>query len=330
MTKKIALLIDADLICYRCAAAAEERSINATHIKSGRQKVFKTRTEMKEFLISKNFTYNEQDYLIDDIQTAEHVSHALNTVKRIYKKLREFTGASVVESYIGGGNNFRHQLELPSPYKNNRKDLLKPIHLEEVRDYVVKYLGTEDHSGRSYEVDDYVSIRAYFYLKNGYKPIIISSDKDSYQAQGCSILNWTEEDWKVVDIPSVGELYKGKSGYKGTGLKFLAFQALFGDRSDTYVPYELSKMRYGAAQAYKALKDCSTEKEIIEVLVKEYKKLYPEVVSYTDVHGNNQTKNWLDLLRMYWQCAYMKRTEDDSSSIDEFVKQYNINLEDFV
>lgn len=329
MTQKIALLIDADLICYRCAAAAEERSINVMHIKSGKQKIFKTRTQFKEFLTEKDFEYKEQDYLIDDIQTAEHISHALNTVKRIYKKLREFTGASVVESYIGGGENFRHKLELPSPYKNNRKDLLKPIHLEEVRDYVVKYLGTEDHSGRSYEVDDLVSIRAYFYLKNGYKPIIASVDKDSYQAQGCSVLNWTEEDWNIVDIPSVGELYKGKSGYKGTGLKFLAFQVLFGDRSDTYVPYELSKVKYGATQAYKALKDCNTEKDIIEVLVKEYKKLYPEVVEYVDCHGNQQSKDWLDLLRMYWKAAYMQRYENDPCYIDEYVKQYKINLEDF-
>lgn len=329
MTQKVALLIDADLICYRCAAKAEKRSIQVTHIKSGNQKEFKTRTEFKKFLTDKGFEYKEELYKIDDIQTAEHIRNALSSVKNLFAKLKTFTGASVVESYVGGGENFRHKLALPSPYKNNRGDLIKPVHLEEVRDYAIAYLGTEDHYGKDYEVDDWVSIRAYFYLRNGYKPIIVSSDKDSFQAQGCSVLNWTEEEWKIVDIPSVGELYKDKSAIKGTGLMFLAFQAIWGDRSDTYIPYELSSVKYGATQAYKALAECTSEKEIIEALIKEYKKLYPEPVEYLSVHGDPCVADWKDLLSIYWKAAYMRRSEYDPSDVKQFFKRYGVNLEDY-
>jgi hypothetical protein len=42
--------VDADLIAYRYAAANEKRTIIAKHLKSNREKIFKTRTEIKALL----------------------------------------------------------------------------------------------------------------------------------------------------------------------------------------------------------------------------------------------------------------------------------------
>ena len=72
-SNKVALLTDADLIAYRCAAAVEERSIIVKHKKSGDTKEFSTRTEFKKFLKSKDLEYNPDKFEIEDIQTAGEI-----------------------------------------------------------------------------------------------------------------------------------------------------------------------------------------------------------------------------------------------------------------
>jgi hypothetical protein len=322
MTERI-LIIDADLIAYRYAAANETRSINAKHLKSGKEKVFKNRTELKTLLKEKGFEFNPDAYSIQDVQTASSITFALRNVNGLIKRLTEHTWADKVELYLGSGKTFRHDLPLPVAYKNNRSDLLKPLQLQNVRRYMqVKHKAVLI---RHIEADDMLSIRAYEELAKGNYPIIVSADKDSQQSQGIEVLDFTKDDWQGNVIPVIGSLRKDKSDIKGDGLKFLAFQVLAGDKADTYKGYELSQVKYGPVKAMKALDSANTEQEILQVLISEFKLLYPDPFTYFDCHSVEHTEvDWFDMLQMYWQLAYMKRSIDDDSSFVRFASEKGI------
>ncbi len=328
MTQRI-LIIDADLIAYRYAAANETRTINAKHLKSGREKIFKTRTELKTLLKSKDMEFKPEDYEIEDIQTAASIRFALRNVKGIIQRLKDHTWADRAELYIGTGKTFRHALALPTPYKDNRDDLIKPLQLADVRRYMQVKHGAQLIKG--IETDDMITIRAYEELAKGNYPIIVSADKDAQQSQGIEVLDFTQEEWVGKVIPDVGSLWKviiGKgpaTDIKGDGLKFLAYQVLAGDKADTYCGYKLSQISYGPAKAFKALENAKTEQEVLQVLISEFKRLYPEPFNYTDCHGVEHTEvEWFDMLELYWTCAYMKRSRDDLSSFIQFAAERGV------
>lgn len=327
MSKRL-LIVDGDLVAYRHAAAAESRTIIAKHLDSGREKEFKTRTELKKFLKDKGMEFKTEDYAITDLQHPLDISFALSTVDQAIAKLQEVTWCDDVEIYIGSGKTFRHALALPTPYKDNRTDNIKPVHLAAVRSHLRrKYKAKVVDNGL--EVDDVVTIRAYECLQNAQEAVLASVDKDSYQCQGIALYNWTDDDPHIHSIPSVGHLRKVKktttTTIKGDGLMFLALQVLSGDKADTYLPYELSKVKYGPTKAMKVLEVCKTEQEILRVIISEFKMLYPEPFSYTDCHGVlHEEADWFDMLQLFWSCAYMKRSWDDPSSFVQFAAERGV------
>lgn len=328
MTERV-LIVDADLIAYQYAAANEKRSIVAKHLKSGREKIFKTRTELKTLLKEKNMEFKPEDYEIEDVQTAASIRFALRNIKGVIQRLTDHTWADRVELYLGTGKVFRHALALPTPYKDNRDDLIKPLQLADVRRYLqVKH---KAQLVKGIETDDMITIRAYEELAKGNYPIIASADKDAQQSQGVEVLNFGQEEWQGKVIPDVGSLWKviiGKgpaTDIKGDGLKFLAFQTLAGDKADTYFGYKLSNAKYGPAKAFKALEAAKTQQEVLQILIDEFKRLYPQPFEYTDCHGVlHSDVDWFDMLQLYWSCAYMKRSIDDESSFIQFAAERGI------
>jgi hypothetical protein len=328
MTERI-LIVDADLIAYQYAAANEKRTIVAKHLKSGREKIFKTRTELKTLLKEKNMEFKPEDYEIEDVQTAASIRFALRNIKGVIQRLTDHTWADRVELYLGTGKVFRHALALPTPYKDNRDDLIKPLQLADVRRYLqVKH---KAQLVKGIETDDMITIRAYEELAKGNYPIIASADKDAQQSQGVEVLNFGQEEWQGKVIPDVGSLWKvviGKgpaTDIKGDGLKFLAFQTLAGDKADTYFGYKLSNAKYGPAKAFKALEAAKTQQEVLQILIDEFKRLYPQPFDYTDCHGVlHSDVDWFDMLQLYWSCAYMKRGIDDESSFIQFAAERGV------
>lgn len=319
------LIVDGDLVAYIHAAAAETRTIIAKHLNSGREKEFKTRTEFKKFLTDKNMTFEPTDYQITDHQHPVDISFAISTLNKSLKTMQESTWTDNLEVYIGSGKTFRHELPLPSAYKSNRVNLIKPVHLTAVRNHMKrKWKAKVIENG--FEVDDVVTIRAYEALYSGQEAVLASTDKDSCQCQGIHLYNWSTENPQIQLIPDVGSLRREKVTVKGDGLKFLAFQVLAGDTADTYQGYELSKLSYGPVKAMKALVDASTEKEVMQIMFDEFKRLYPEEFEYTDCHGKEHVATWKDMLQLYWKCAYMKRTWNDPSDVYDFMDERGIML----
>lgn len=86
MSKRIAIY-DSDAIAYRAAAVVDTRSVEVEHIKSGRKKVFDTRTDFKNLLKNKGMPFVKDDYVFTDIIESGELSHCLSIIKNQVEKL---------------------------------------------------------------------------------------------------------------------------------------------------------------------------------------------------------------------------------------------------
>lgn len=322
---KTVLFIDGDLIGFTIAAAAEKRLINVTHTPSGKSKIYKNRTEFKKSMQEKEKVITP-DYVITDIQNADEPDKVEKAIKYKLRNLVDKLEADEYHLYNGGKNNFRMLLPLPDQYKGNRVDTIRPVNLGVAMDYIQSKFGSIVPDG--HEADDELNIRAYEAKSMGYRPIICTLDKDANQAEGIEVYNWNDDTLTLID--ELGTLYIGEQKskpVKGTGLKFLAFQLLFGDTSDNYCPYSLSKYSFGEKSAFKLLVDLDSPEAVLNKIVETYKNFYPEPITYTSWNGQViENADWKFMLSMYYKCAYMKRTQHDESDVNLLFAKYGIVL----
>jgi len=322
--KETILLIDGDTVAFRAAAVTEKREIKVTHRESGKYKFFKTRTEFKKRLIEKNGNTDAiVDYEIEDVQTPEPIQNSLHVVKSVISKLFSSFEPDELIIYIGGKDNFREKLPLPSKYKGNRSNMLRPVNLDEIKSYIIKKYKAKSPVG--IEADDAVNIKAYIELQKGNEVIIASNDKDTLQSEGLKMFDYTKENPQLVSIPEIGEIYVKGTECKGSGLKFFAYQLLCGDTTDNYKPTEVCGVKFGATSAFKLLDPLETKPEILQAVVDQYKKWYPDIVTYTSWDGKEITTNWEGMLDLYFACAYMHRKLNDKTTWKEFFKERGWN-----
>lgn len=311
MPKTRVAIFDMDLIAYRCAAATEARTVNVTHLPTGKEKVFKTRTEFKKLLTTLDRPFEKEKYEFQDIQTPEPESHTFQMVKNMVNSISEQVWADRIEGYVGGKENFRLKLDLPVEYKGSRKDMLRPINLGLTKKFILnKYPGSLIEG---IEVDDYVNIRYHELVKAGEEPVVITLDKDTDGCVGIQYFDWTQDNPSIFEVPVFGNLTydKDKDKVEGCGLKFYCFQLLHGDPSDDYSPKDLHGKRLGKVRIYNLLKDATTVDEIFSVTLNQYKSWFPDPVKYNTWDGREVTKDHLDLLAMYHKCVYMHRVHND-------------------
>lgn len=323
MSKRV-LIVDGDTLCYRAAAAVETRTVEVTHLPSNRKKIFKHRTEFKETLKQKAMEYVPEDYSIVDLQEAEPEPNAFYLIKTQLDKITSAVEPDEIKIYIAGGDNFRNMLALPTPYKP-RGDSMRPLHLLKTRQHCMRQHNAEDVSASFLETDDVVTIESYEQLLQGNYPILASQDKDAMQTDGVCLFNWTVDNPKEYLVPEIGELYKDKNGaVKGSGMMWLAYQWIAGDKTDGYCGYDLSNVKYGPTKAMNALQKCTNLQQIYDTVVVEYQKLYPDKFAYTAWNGLELEADYRSMMDIYWQCAYMKRYWGDPSDYFDFWKKKGI------
>lgn len=318
--KKV-LILDGDTVAYRCSAANEERSILVQHTPTGKEKVFKHRTEFKESMQERGKEITD-DYVINDVQTPQPIEYALSTVKNHINRLKEQIEADEVIIYAGEQFNFRLDLPLPKKYKGNRANNIRPVHLKECKEYLRKHCGAKEAIG--YEVDDACCIAAYDNLKAGNLPIMYFYEKDQMSFNGITLLVEDDSGFKQEVIPSLGYLTLGNNNtVKGAGIKFLAYQWVCYDKVDNYCAYDLSDVKYGPSKAYNMLKGLQSEKEVLEAVAKQFQKFYPKEFKYTDWKGEEHEADYKTMLDLYFKCARMKRSKDDPLDFRELMKEYD-------
>lgn len=351
VTDDCILYLDLDQSCYVSAAGAEKKSIIATHKKSGRQKEFAKitdfwgrqknvvggwlkdqNTNMEADAISKGRVFKpftRDDFEITPKQVAEPVENCLHTLKMKINALISHLDNMAAVGVLGGDNNFRLSLPTPEIYKGNREDNLRPLLLKDARDYVQKKYGAIVVDG--IEADDYLSFMQQeghdHYEKYGkFNKIIASFDKDQVQVPGLLFNSQREKDpktkksnWKYP-IPwlidnSMGEIWMQEGEVKGWGKKFFGYQMLCGDPTDHVLPYQPFGIRFGAASCFKIIAPCTTEKEMWQVIIDQYKKWFPDGVAFKDHMGNDRNFTAGQWASVIFQCVYMKRHANDNTTL---------------
>jgi hypothetical protein len=319
-------IIDMDYIKYACAAIGEKRTVLVTHTASGREMEFRTRTEfygrdyksgwLGERNAKRDSPFEASEFVIKDVQTPEPIAHALHTAKLAVSKAMAGAGMTKYKGYVGAGDSFRVEASTILKYKGNRKDMLKPLHLDAVSDYLTSKLGGEIVT--ELEADDVCSIECY---KND--NVMCAIDKDSY-GTASKVFNPTNPDAGVVDCDTFGMLHlNDKGNVKGYGRLFYYFQIASGDKIDNYKANSASKVKWADKSAYNVLKYCSNDAEALKALVNVYQHLYPEKTQVKGWRGELIDVDWLYMLTENMNMARMFTSYDDhllhSNSVLEMV-----------
>jgi 5'-3' exonuclease len=167
------ILIDGDIVAYRCAFKCNDESVKTACYTTG------------SFLSE----------LVSDLYT-------------------QIEGEPDYRVYLTGKGNFRNDVAVTAPYKGNRKDKEKPVHLEAIRQYLIDDWSAVVTEGE--EADDLIAIDA---TANS-DSIIVSLDKDFKQVP-CRHYNFNKR-----ELTSVTE---------EEGLLFFYRQIIMGDKADNIV-----------------------------------------------------------------------------------------------
>jgi len=321
MTKTI-LIIDGDVLAFRCAAANETRSIRVTNKLTGQVTGHAHRTAFKEHIKG---TFELDEFDIEDVQTCEDISHAYHALKTCVDAWMKSCDADGYEVYLSGHDNFRDSLPLPSKYKGSRSGSIKPVQLAACREYLVSKYDAEIIHGM--EVDDKLAYRCYEGLQQKVKTVAVTIDGDQNGVAGW-MYNWTKQrEPKLVNGFGYIELTKENKDFDGYGRKFYYAQWVLGDSVDCFKPCELAGKKFGVVAMYNLLKDCKTDKGCVEAVYGQYKKWYPTPVTYIAWDGTEHTKDAIALMDLYAACAHMKRFDGDVFDTKKLLMTLGVNYE---
>lgn len=216
-------LVDADSMIYKVCFALEEKEVwNEWEVEQGIDEELDI-----TYSIDLDQCYSNFDKMVEDI---------------LY-------GADCTESFLvfSGEGNFR--LDLPTPYKGNRKGMRKPSGYDELLEYAKSNYYNLVTKG--FEADDYV-----VYQKTAfpYKYVLCAIDKDViYQTVG-EHFNYGKYEFIETD--------------KIDAIKYAYQQTLSGDTTDGYKGCP----GIGEVKATKALEGIEDEEEMWRVVVDLYEK----------------------------------------------------------
>lgn len=332
-------VLDADGAVYSCGFVGEERSILAVEKKTGNEYKFKNRTSLwgrkknviEGWLAEHNKTLKEpltrDDFEIFDVQEPKPVSHVLQTVKTYVDNLKHSTKADKMILYHGVGDSFRVEASTILKYKSGRFDAIRPIHKDEIIQYLERKYGSIPCIGL--EADDWCTI-----IGSKKDHFVISSDKDA-RGTHCLVYNPKTPEKGIQDCRGLGSLWieekvSATTGQKyrevkGIGRKFFYHQWNWADPVDTYFANSASELEWGEMSSYNSLKDCKTDAECLKVITETYKYLYP---------CSRKIKGWRDgsVLEVDWRyvasenfiMSRMLRTPDEKLTAQDVLEKFGL------
>jgi len=148
--------------------------------------------------------------------------------------------------YLTGKENYRHDIAKTKPYKGNRKDAPRPVHLHSLREYLITAWDFRVANGQ--EADDAIGIHATLTRDNS---IIVSIDKDLDMIPGHHYNPVKKDHYYVNDKVAIKNFYR---------------QILTGDKVDN-----IEGLRgIGPKKADKILGDFDTDLAMYEAVLKAY------------------------------------------------------------
>ena len=304
------LCFDYDPLLYTAGSVGEKRTIKVIHRESGDEYEFENRTafwghwkkKAGGWLAEYNAAKKEgnkrapEEFDVVDVQEPEPIGQCIHTLKRMIESTKEATGAGTHYGYSGTGTVFREDVSTIIKYKGNREGVLRPVHLDDLKAYLVRYQGCD--IVRGIEADDACSIDSYVAWKKWAKTnndsdklILAFTDKDYFQVPGhlyhcdSSTMHSYGEGfgWLAWD--------EAKKKVSGRGRMWLYFQVMNGDDADNYFANSANPgMKWADKSAFDLLKDAKNDKEAFEALVKGYKTIYPSEKSIIGWRGYEDPK----------------------------------------
>jgi hypothetical protein len=309
-------IIDADFIKYMAAACGEKRSVIVTNVHTGEELTFKNRTEfygrgknknggwLGDYNLAKNTELSYTDFTIQDVQTKLDFSNCTNVVDYQIKQGLAGIGTSKYKAFIGRGDSFRVERSTLLKYKGQRTNLLKPLYLKDVEEYLIDKYNAEIVT--VIENDDRCVMECYKQPNN----ILLAAEKDFYS---CPVKYYNAAT-KVgtINCDKFGKLsLNEKKEVKGYGRLHLYYQTCAQDDSDNYKAHCMSDVAWGEQSAYKALVGCKNDKEAWEAIEGVFKHLYPEPKEVAGWRGDTILIDWAYVLNECFDMARMLRYDGD-------------------
>lgn len=325
--------VDLDFVKYGAASVGERRYIVVTHKTSGRSKEFNNRTEfwgrsrshdggwLAELNKDRTSPFTADEFEIEDKQEiCEPIQNILHSSKLMVESAVANSKATGAEYYIGKGDSFRRELSTLLEYKGNRDALVKPLLLDDVMEYLTKKFKPQVITG--VEVDDAVVMSTW----NKPNHFIIGVDKD-YRSGGTRFFDVNSPDSGVIDCTGLGELINTGKKITGRGRLFKYWQVLSEDVSDNYKANCFSDKRWAAKSAYKALANCTTDKEAIQAVVDSFKLLYPTKKTVKGWRGHDIDIDWKYVMSEMFNMAHLHRWDNDFINVDTMLEKVGIIVE---
>jgi 5'-3' exonuclease len=229
-------LIDGDILCYRCAFAAEKTKYLVYDGLSGYMyDAYKDipKNTPKEYIWSRKEVEPEELAVVATQATLDSILQKL--------------GTDQYEIYLSGPISFRERVATTAKYKGNREGAQRPVHFGAVRSALLSMGATV--CSDELEADDLLGIRA---TSLGDGCVIVSIDKDLLQIPGRHF-NWVSGEDRFVD--------------RRDGTLSLGCQLLSGDPTDN-VP---GLAGIGETKARKLLEGSSSTSEVLARVREAYK-----------------------------------------------------------
>ena len=342
------LVFDFDPLLYSCGPLAEERYVLVENKSTKEQWKVKSRAEWYGHWKKKQGGMlaeinkgalspldPEDDFTYIDVQEPTKFRWATNGVDAYVERICTQLGSTDYYGYTGKGKVFRHDIATLHPYKHGRDDAIKPLFINELREYLLKRHNAELVT--KFESDDRVVMDSYIafmdWKKGKREPLIaIGIDKD-YRCGPIHLYNPNEDTLDTID--GFGKLWiqtnVSATGVttrqvKGEGRIWLVHQVLSSDDADTYYANSgCIEKKWGEMSSYKLLCECKTDEEAFEALKKGYLQLYPEPKQFTNWRGDTFEIDWLYCANENWQLARMRRFEGDEFHLSTVFDKLNIS-----
>ncbi len=223
------VLIDGDIVCYRCGFAAESYMyrVLCEERYADSDMVFTSQSAANTYLGSLPAYITAH---IDKEVVPQPLKNALGTVKRVINRTLKDCQTTDYQVFLTNtdlSHNFRYKID--NTYKANRKGSSKPFHYDGIRNYLLRHHPTLLVDGQ--EADDEMGI-----VQVREKDTCIASiDKDMLMIPG---LHYNFDSELITAASDPGTLTLSKTGkakankLTGVGFKWFAAQILLGDVCD--------------------------------------------------------------------------------------------------
>ena len=230
--------------------------------------------------------------------------------------LRKCVGAETYVAHItpsGSDKGGRDAVALTKGYQDNRKDAVKPEHLQMVRSYIGEELPSIIHLDQ--EADDGMA-QANYNAADSNLSVIVSKDKDLRIPPG---LHYDFEADEIVDVDDpFGDIWvdrtKSTAKVLGWGTKFFWAQLLMGDTADNIagLPKDENGKGVGPIAAHKLLEQCTDDWQCYRVCIWMWSGSTFKWQNYRDGHNTTWQAHMIADMKLLW----MRRTQDENDVLN--------------